>query len=138
MCILLASSECLKHCAPCRPLLVQFCANDPATLLAAAKLAQGRADAIDLNLGCPQRIARRGRYGGPYAQISLPPVTCNAKPSASVSLSGALLTAGTFTHFPDIGVCMYAATFARACSCAALLTTSKLEGFFMCLAQVLF
>ena len=46
-----------------RPLVVQFCANDPQHLLAAASLAAPFADAIDLNLGCPQGIARRGRYG---------------------------------------------------------------------------
>ncbi len=42
---------------------MQFCANDPDTLLAAARLAEPHCDAIDLNLGCPQHIARRGRYG---------------------------------------------------------------------------
>ena len=42
---------------------MQFCANDPATLLAAAKLVEGRCDSVDLNLGCPQRIAKRGNYG---------------------------------------------------------------------------
>lgn len=42
---------------------MQFCANDPATLLAAAKLVEGRCDGVDLNLGCPQRIAKKGNYG---------------------------------------------------------------------------
>lgn len=42
---------------------LQFCGNDSKTLLEAALLAENYCDAIDINLGCPQAIAKRGRYG---------------------------------------------------------------------------
>ncbi|KAI0370136.1 Dus-domain-containing protein [Pilatotrama ljubarskyi] len=46
-----------------RPLIVQFCANNADHLLTSAKLLEPYCDAVDINLGCPQDIARRGHYG---------------------------------------------------------------------------
>ncbi|GFR72101.1 tRNA-dihydrouridine(16/17) synthase [NAD(P)(+)]-like [Elysia marginata] len=57
--ILLLVFQCL-HIAY---LSFQFCCNDPDTFLKAALLAESHCDAIDLNLGCPQVIAKRGHYG---------------------------------------------------------------------------
>lgn len=56
-------AEHFTTCPTDRPLLTQFCANDPDTLLTAARLVEAHSDGVDLNLGCPQRIAKRGKYG---------------------------------------------------------------------------
>ncbi|KAG6442593.1 tRNA-dihydrouridine(16/17) synthase [NAD(P)(+)]-like [Manduca sexta] len=50
-------------CDEDRPLIVQFCGNNPEVMAAAAKYVENDCDAIDINLGCPQIIAKRGRYG---------------------------------------------------------------------------
>jgi len=46
-----------------RPLFAQLAGHDPAVLLEAGRLVQGKVDAVDINFGCPQAIARKGRYG---------------------------------------------------------------------------
>lgn len=51
------------HPSKDRPLLAQFCANDPDILLNAARHVEPYVDGVDINLGCPQRIAKKGRYG---------------------------------------------------------------------------
>lgn len=44
-------------------LIVQVAGHDPETLLEAARHVEDYCLGIDLNLGCPQGIAKRGRYG---------------------------------------------------------------------------
>lgn len=55
--------EALQSTLEDRPLIVQFCGNDADIVLEAALHAQDHCDAIDINLGCPQAIAKRGHYG---------------------------------------------------------------------------
>ena len=57
-----------RTCAEDAPLVAHFCGNDASTLLAAAKLAEPHAVAVDLNLGCPQRVAHWATSSYPSAR----------------------------------------------------------------------
>ena len=46
-----------------RPLVVHFSSNNPNDFATASKLVEKHCDAIDLNLGCPQRTAYLGHFG---------------------------------------------------------------------------
>lgn len=58
-----ASNRWFTTSADDRPLVVQICGNNAARMLEAAKKLEAHCDAIDINLGCPQNIAKRGKYG---------------------------------------------------------------------------
>lgn len=60
-----ASHESTRSLLPFlrRPLVAHFSANNPDETAKSAKLVESRCDAIDLNLGCPQRVAYVGHYG---------------------------------------------------------------------------
>jgi len=55
--------EVFTTCSEDRPLVAQFCGNNPDTLLEAASQIQHQVDAVDINFGCPQAIAKKGNYG---------------------------------------------------------------------------
>ena len=63
VCVERTRAECFTTHILDRPLIAQFCGNDEKILLKAAKMIENQVDGIDLNLGCPQNIAKRGNYG---------------------------------------------------------------------------
>jgi tRNA-dihydrouridine synthase 1 len=58
-----SEQECIVSGGLDRPLIVQLAGDDPDILVKAGRLIHHDVTAIDLNLGCPQRIAKKGHYG---------------------------------------------------------------------------
>jgi tRNA-dihydrouridine synthase 1 len=50
-------------CSGDGPMLAQLAGDDPIVMLQAARLVADRCDGVDINLGCPQLVARKGHYG---------------------------------------------------------------------------
>ncbi|CAI5986340.1 unnamed protein product [Closterium sp. NIES-65] len=104
-------------CSEDRPLFVQFCANNPDTLVKAASLVAADCDYVDINFGCPQRIARRGRYGA-FLMDDLPLVE-----SLVSALSAARLPAPVSCKiriFPDLARTIAYARMLEAAGCYLL------------------
>ncbi|TBU06466.1 tRNA-dihydrouridine synthase [Hamiltosporidium magnivora] len=53
-----------------KPLIIQICGNNPDKMLEAAEKLQNYCNGIDINLGCPQPIAKKGYYGA-YLQENM-------------------------------------------------------------------
>ena len=49
-------------------MIAQLCGNDPEALVQSAVLLEGKCAAVDINLGCPQKIAKKGKYGAFLAE----------------------------------------------------------------------
>ncbi|GBF92704.1 tRNA-dihydrouridine(16 17) synthase [NAD(P)(+)]-like [Raphidocelis subcapitata] len=109
-------AEHFTTCAEDRPLFAQFCANDPDTLVRAAELVQDHCDYVDLNLGCPQRIAKKGYYGA-FLMDNLPLVEAlvtRAAASLRVPVSCKIRL------FPDLGATIEYARMLERAGCSLL------------------
>lgn len=100
-----------------RPLFVQFCANNPETLVKAASLVAHQCDYIDLNFDCPQRIAKKGNYGA-FLMDNLPLVRSLVETLAPARLPA--LVSCKIRVFPDAERTLEYARMIEAAGCSLL------------------
>ena len=50
-------------CPEDSPVIAQICGHNPDAMVESAKLLEGQCAGVDLNLGCPQKVAKKGAYG---------------------------------------------------------------------------
>ena len=82
-----AAENGFQTCQEDRPLVVHFCGNDPEVLLTAAKHVEHQVDAVDLNLGCPQRVAHAEHFGAYLLEEKDRPLLCSIVKRLSDGLS---------------------------------------------------
>ncbi|KAK4584725.1 hypothetical protein RGQ29_022430 [Quercus rubra] len=103
-------------CKEDRPLFVQFCANDPDILLEAARRVEPFCDYVDINLGCPQRIAKRGNYGA-FLMDNLPLVKSLVQ---KLALNLQVPVSCKIRLFPDLQVTINYAKMLEEAGCSLL------------------
>ena len=104
----------LQTCAADAPLVAHFCGNEPETLLAAARLAAPHCCAIDLNLGCPQRIA----HSGTRRSRELPPLISDQRTgtAAGTGTGGGMGHPRLYPLLTPSAIASAQATLDRTCS----------------------
>lgn len=55
-------------CPEDTPFIAQICGHDPDSMVQTANLLEGVCAAVDVNLGCPQKVAKKGAYGVFFAE----------------------------------------------------------------------
>lgn len=111
----------LEGSAECgdRPLLAQLCGDDKDVLLACAQACAPHVDGVDLNLGCPQGIAKRGHYGA--FLLEEPELVCGIVEHLTTHLSVPVTCKIRIVDKDDIGVTIELAR--RLCQAGASLIT---------------
>lgn len=93
--------KAFQSCAEDRPSIAQLAGRDAGAMVQAARMLEdaGECVAVDVNLGCPQRVARKGAYGayladdprlvetivGRLCRECRGPVTCKMRVTDSVA-----------------------------------------------------
>ena len=60
--------DAFTTCPEDTPFIAQICGHDPDSMVQTANLLEGVCAAVDVNLGCPQKVAKKGAYGVFFAE----------------------------------------------------------------------
>ncbi|PWA56165.1 FMN-linked oxidoreductases superfamily protein [Artemisia annua] len=109
-------SQEFTTCKEDRPLFVQFSANDPDTLLEAARMVEPYCDYVDINLGCPTPIAKQENYGS-FLMDNLPLVKSLVE---NLALNLTVPVSCKIRVFPDLRDTLKYAKMLEEAGCALL------------------